>query len=61
MNLQGKTVAITGANRGIGWALVQEISKRKSSIAMIVRKKESVTPEMIQELKEKGARPGRPP
>ena len=55
MNLQGKTVAITGANRGIGWALVQEISKRKSSIAMIVRKKESVSPEMIQELKEKGA------
>jgi len=53
--MENKVVVITGANRGIGLALAKESARRKARLILIVRKKSSVTDQMLNELKSIGA------
>lgn len=55
MELKGKTGVVTGSNRGIGWALAQEIAKQGCSLILLVRSRDSVSEDQINKLKDLGA------
>ncbi len=56
MNIKDKEIVITGANRGIGWALAEESARREASLCLIVRQSSSVSDQMIESLQSLGAK-----
>ncbi|NCN41971.1 SDR family NAD(P)-dependent oxidoreductase [bacterium] len=56
MNLNGKSVVITGANRGIGWALAQALASKGSDLGLVVRSKNSVSQDQLESLKKLGSK-----
>ncbi len=52
MEIQGQTILITGANRGIGLAFAEACAEKKSHLLLAIRKND---PALIQQLKDKGA------
>jgi short-subunit dehydrogenase len=55
MDLKGKAVVITGANRGIGWALAKEAASKQALLCLVVRDSSSIDELKQKELMQRGA------